>query len=104
MLTSFSLLAKQTLLLLSNQVVHICDNLFEFRNQAKGVDVSNRIACASRYTWVTLQALSCMEGYLKDKFRKQPGINGTYMHFLTRNLADQSAIGLKASWRPILQS
>ena len=36
-----------------------------------------------------------MEGYLKDKFRKHPGINSTYMRFLTRNLADQSAIGLK---------
>jgi len=41
MLTSFNLPAKQTLLLLSNQVVHICDDLFEYRNQAKGVDVSN---------------------------------------------------------------
>ncbi len=37
-----------------------------------------------------------MDGYLKHKFSKHPGINSTYMHFLTRNLADQSAIGLKA--------
>lgn len=95
MLTSFNLPAKQTLLLLSNQVVHICDDLFEFRNQAKGVDVGNKAVCATRYAWVTLQALGCMESYLRDKFRKHPGINSTYMRFLTRNLADQSAIGLK---------
>jgi hypothetical protein len=96
MLTSFSLPAKQTLLLLSNQVVHICDDLFEFCNQAKGMDVSNWVACASRYAWVTLQALGCMERYLKDKFHNHPGINSTYMRFLTWNLADQSTIGLKA--------
>ena len=96
MLTSFSLPAKQMLLLLSNQVVHICDDLFEFCNQVKGVDVSNRVACASRYARVTLHALGCMERYLKDKFRKHPRINSTYMRFLTRNLANQSAIGLKA--------
>jgi hypothetical protein len=96
MLTSFNLPPKQTLLLLSNQVVHICDDLFEFRNQAKGVDVSNRVATASRYAWVTLQALGCMDSYMRDKFRKHPGINSTYMRFLTRNLADQSSIGLKA--------
>ena len=95
MLTSFSLPSKQTLLLLSNQVVHICDDLFEFRHQAKGVDVSNRVASASQFAWVTLQALACMDGYLRDKFRKHPGISSTYMRFLTRNLADQSAIGLK---------
>jgi hypothetical protein len=95
MLTSFNLPAKQTLLLLSNQVVHICDDLFEYRNQAKGVDVSNRVSSATRYAWVTLQSLGCMEGYLRDKFKKHPGINSTYMRFLTRNLADQSAIGLK---------
>jgi hypothetical protein len=62
MLTSFDLPAKQTLLLLSQQVVHICDDLFEFRNQAKGVDVSNRASTATRYAWVSLQALGCMEG------------------------------------------
>ncbi len=77
-------------------MVHICDDLFEFRNQAKGVDVSNRVATASRYAWVTLQALGCMDSYMRDKFRKHPGINSTYMRFLTRNLADQSSIGLKA--------
>ncbi len=96
MLTSFDLPAKQTLLLLSQQVVHICDDLFEFRNQAKGVDVSNRASTATRYAWVSLQALGCMEGYLRDKFRKHPGINSTYMRFLTRNLVDQSSMGLKA--------
>ena len=95
MLTSFNLPSKQTLLLLSNQVVHICDDLFEYRNQAKGVDITNRVVTSVRYAWVTLQALGCMEAYLKDKFRKHPGINSTYMRFLTRNLADQSAMGLK---------
>ena len=102
MLSSFNLPAKQTLLLLSNQVVHVCDDLFEFRNQAKGVDVGNKVACASRYAWVTLQALGCMENYLRDKFRKHPGINSTYMRFLTRNLADQSSIGLKTKMEALM--
>ena len=103
MLSSFNLPAKQTLLLLSNQVVHICDDLFEFRNQAKkGVDVGNKAVCATRYAWVTLQALGCMENYLRDKFRKHPGINSTYMRFLTRNLADQSSIGLKTKMEALM--
>ncbi len=59
------------------------------------MDVSNRVATAIRYGWATLQSLGCMNAYLRDKFRKHPGINTTYMRFLTRNLADQSSIGLK---------
>jgi hypothetical protein len=95
MLTSFNLPPKQTLLLLSNQVVQICEDLFEFRNHPTSVDILNRVATAIRYGWVTLQSQGCMSAYLRDKFRKHPGINSTYMRFLTRNLADQSSIGLK---------
>ncbi len=96
MLNSFGLPEKQSLLLLSQQVVHICDDLFESRNQASGVDLANRLATATRYAWASLQALGSMEGYLRAKFRKHPGINSTYMRFLTRNLADQSSMGLKS--------
>ena len=36
-----------------------------------------------------------MQGYLQAKFRRHQGINATFMRFLTRTMADQSAMGLK---------
>ena len=57
MLPSFGLDSKQIMLLVSNQVVQICDNFFEFRQHASNVDPSNRTATAARFAWVTLQAL-----------------------------------------------
>ncbi len=68
LLLSFKLLPKHILLLLSNQVVQICDNMLEFRNCATNVDLQNPVAATSRYAWVTLQALSTMDGYLQEKF------------------------------------
>ncbi len=40
LLASFKLLSKHILLLLSNQVVQICDDVFEYRSNASNVDVS----------------------------------------------------------------
>ncbi len=95
MLTSFNLLLKHILLLLSNQVVQICDDISDFRNKAVTTDISNLLATASRFGWVTLQAHGCMESYLRDRFRRNPGINSSFIRFLTRHMADQSALGLK---------
>jgi hypothetical protein len=36
-----------------------------------------------------------MDGYLQAKFRRHQGINATFMRFLTRTMADQTAVGLK---------
>jgi multidrug resistance efflux pump len=49
----------------------------------------------TRYAWVALQSLQCMDGYLQAKFRRHQGINATFMRFLTRTMADQTAAGLK---------
>jgi hypothetical protein len=65
---SFKLLPKHVLLLLSNQVVQICDDMFEFRNCPNNVDLQNPLATTTRYAWVTLQVLGTMEGYLQKKF------------------------------------
>ena len=97
MLTSFNLLPTHILLLLSNQVVQICDDLFEYRNKAVTTDISNQLAMASRFGWVTLQAHGCMESYLKEWFRHHPGINSLVICFLTHHMADQTSIRLKGS-------
>jgi hypothetical protein len=68
LLLSFKLLPKHVLLLLSNQVVQICDDTFELRNCANNVDLQNPLATTTRYTWVTLQALGMMDSYLREKF------------------------------------
>jgi len=49
LLMSFHLLAKHVLLLLSNQVVQICDDIFEFRGNAANVDITERAAAAARF-------------------------------------------------------
>jgi hypothetical protein len=96
MLSSFSMLEKNICLLMSNQVVQICDDLAEFRSNARNVAVDN-LETGARYAWVTLQSLNCMESYLKAQFRRHQGINATFMRFLTRTMADQTAAGSKAS-------
>ena len=97
MLTSFNLLPKHILLLLSNQVIQICDDISEFRCKAVTTDISNPLATSSRFCWVTLQAHGCMEAYLKDRFRRHPGINSSFIPFLTRHMADQTAMGLSGT-------
>ena len=97
LLLSFKLLPKHVLLLLSNQVVQICDDMFELRNCANNVDLQNPLAMTTRYAWVTLQALGTMDGYLREKFRRHQAINSTFIRFLTRHMADQTAIGLKTT-------
>jgi hypothetical protein len=97
LLASFKLLPKHILLLLSNQVVQICDDIFEFWSNASNVDISERGPAAARFAWVSLQAKHCMAGYLKEKFRHHQALNSTFVRFLTRHMADQSAIGLKTS-------
>jgi hypothetical protein len=38
-----------------------------------------------------------MEGYLKDKFCLHQAINSTFIHFITRHMADQTSAGLKGT-------
>ncbi len=96
-LLSFKLLPKHVLLLLSNQVVQIYDDMFEFRDCATNVDLQNPVALASRYAWVTLQVLGTMDGYQREKFCCHQAINSTFICFLTRHTADQTSVGLKGT-------
>jgi hypothetical protein len=97
LLLSFKHLPEHVLLLLSNQIVQICDNMFEFRNKAAHINLQSPLSAATRFAWVTLQSLGTMEGYLKDKFRLHQAINSTFICFLTRHMADQTSAGLKGT-------
>ncbi len=97
LLLSFKLLPKHVLLLLSNQIVQICDDMFKFRNKAAHVDLQSPLSAATRFAWATLQSLGAMEGYLKDKFHLHQAINSTFICFLTRHMADQTSAGLKGT-------
>ena len=96
LLQMFKLPGKSICLLESHQVIQICDDLSEFRTNARNVGFESRDARA-QYTWVCLQALQCMDGYLQAKFGCHQGINATFMQFLTRTMADQSAMDLKSN-------
>jgi hypothetical protein len=97
LLESFKLVVKHVLLLLSNQIVQICDNIFEYRSNASNVDLGNMGATAAQFAWVSLQAIGCMNGYLREKFRHHQAIDSTFVRFLTRHMADQSALGFKST-------
>jgi hypothetical protein len=79
LLLSFKLLLKHVLLLLSNQVDQICNDMFKFRNCANNVDLQNPLVTTTRYAWVTLQALGTMDGYLCKKFWQHQAINSTFI-------------------------
>jgi hypothetical protein len=64
MLLSFNLAKRDVLLLMSNQIVQICDDLFKFQGQGMNNDAES----PARYAWVTFQVLDCMEGYLCEQF------------------------------------
>ncbi len=97
LLLSFKLLPKHVLLLLLNQIVQICDNMFEFRNKAANVDLMSPLPATTRFAWVTLQVLGTMEGYLCEKFRLHQAINSMFICFLTWHMADQTLADLKGT-------
>jgi hypothetical protein len=95
LLLSFKLLPKHVLLLLLNQIVQICDDMLKFRNKVANVDLLSPLPAATRFVWVTLQALGTMEGYLWDKFHLHQAINSMFICFLTEHMADQTLVSLK---------
>jgi hypothetical protein len=97
LLVSFKLLPKHILLLLSNQVVQICNDILEYCSNASNVDISEHGPVAVRFAWVLLQAQHCMLEYLKEKFRHHQALNSMFVCFLTWHMADQLAIGLKST-------
>jgi hypothetical protein len=82
-LLSFKLDSKHILLLLSNQIVQMCDDIHEFCSNAVNVDMMDCAMTAAHFAWVMLQANTCMSGYLKVKFKHHAAINSTFGHFLT---------------------
>ena len=69
MLITLGLKEKQVMLLVSSQLIQICDDLFELRQDAANVDTTNKGLTAVRFAWVTLRALNKMADYLHDKLR-----------------------------------
>ncbi len=81
LLQAFKLPKKSICLLMSHQVIQICNNLSKFWMNAWNVSFNSPNEGA-RFAWVCLQALQCMDGYLQAKFGWHKGINTTFMRFL----------------------
>ena len=94
MLITLGLKEKQVMLLVSSQLIQICDDLFELRQDAANVDTSNKGLTAVRFAWVTLRSLNKMAEYLQDKFKNV--FAGTFVRFLTTQIADINPAG---SWK-----
>jgi hypothetical protein len=87
LLMSLKLSEKNICLLMSHQVVQVCNDLYKYRHNASNTGPMN-LESAARFSWVTLQALSCMDSYLQAHFSHHQGINATFMRFLTWFMAD----------------
>ena len=83
------------LLLLSNQVVRMCDDIHEIRTHGSRCSLDNLPLAAAKFASVTLRALACMNTFAKARFKDHPAINSAYMRFLTCSVASQSSIGVK---------
>ena len=57
--------------------------------------VGNHQRACIMFAWVTQQAHVVMAQYQENKFQNHKSLSGTFIRFLTRNMADQSAMGLK---------
>ena len=98
MMLSFGLPKKQIMVLVSNQFVSICDELFIFHQHVINVDSSNKAAAASWFAWVTLQALQKMGECLRAMFCNHPAITGTRVRFLICQQANSSPSGLQTKF------
>ena len=72
MLHSYKLATEQILLLLSNQVAQMFEDIYETRVPAANTDITQRSTAAVRYAWVTLRAHTIMAAYRDVKFRDHP--------------------------------
>jgi hypothetical protein len=90
------LLEKNICLLMSHQVVQVCNDLYKHRHNAlnTGPVNSESVAC---FALVTFQALLCMDSYPQAHFSHHRGINATFMRFLTWTMADQSVISMNGN-------
>jgi hypothetical protein len=96
LLQMFNLPERSICLLMSHQLIQMCNDISKFRTNARNVGFDSPKA-GVRYARVGLQALQCMDGYLQAKFKRHQGINSTFMCFLTHTMADQLAMGLKTN-------
>ena len=92
MLITLGLKEKQVMLLVSSQLIQICDDLFELRQDAANVDTSNKGLTAVRFAWVTLRSLNKMAEYLQDKFKMS--LQARLSAFLRRKLLTSILLGV----------
>ena len=93
-LTTINIRTDHILLLLSNQLVRICDDMHAVRSAGSSVRLDNLPAASTRLAWVSLQAMGCMGTYTKARFRDHPGVSSAYLRFLTCRVAAQADLGL----------
>lgn len=94
-LGNLSIQDPHILLLLSNQIVWMCDDISDIRTHGSRTSLNNHPLTAARFACVTLRALACMDTFAKARFKDHPAINSAYMRFLTCSVASQSNLGFK---------
>ena len=82
------------MLLVSNQLIQICDDLFELRQDAANVDTTNKGLTTVCFACVTLRSINKMSKYLQDKIKNV--FAGTFVRFLTTQIANINPTG---SWK-----
>ena len=94
-LGNLSIQDNHILLLLSNQIVRMCDDIHEIRMHGSRTSLDNHPLAAARFACVSLRAIECMSSFAKARFKDHPAINSAYMRFLTCSVASQSNLGVR---------
>lgn len=96
MFVALKLPEKKIFTLLSNELMQVCDDLFECRQLGINVDYANKQEVGMKFAWVTFNALGKMAEYFKVKFKNHPTISSIFIRFLTQQTGNSSAAGLKS--------
>ena len=103
MLTEMGLSHKKVMLSVSNQVMQIFDDCFEFSQLAMNVDSNNKPATAIWYGWVALQCCTKQLEYLQAHIKQHPSIMNLFLRFLTRATAESASSSLAKKLEDVMK-
>ena len=84
---------EPVLILVSGQVIHVFESLFDVRQHAREMNKGPKIDVLVSVVWATLEAHQVMAEYMNLRFKYHPAINAAYVRFLTRQAgANSSAV------------
>ena len=101
-LTAMGIDTDAVLTLVSGQVIHIYESLFDVRQHAKEMSATgSKVAILVSTIWHTMEAHQVMGEYMALRFKHHPAISSAYVRFLTKMTGDNSAAALTTKFKAL---